>query len=74
MLIDSPQLASRPGRPPSGTNARNQPRTFGVEEELLIVDADTLRPVPRGDDMVMAATPPPRAIGSRPNSNENGRR
>ncbi|PFG17934.1 carboxylate-amine ligase [Propionicimonas paludicola] len=50
-------MPSRSRRSPFSTlpGRASEQRTFGVEEELLVVDATTLRPVPRGEAIVASA-------------------
>lgn len=57
--MPSPQSTPQRRSPSAHLQARrDRRRTFGVEEELLVVDATTLRPVPLGEQIV--------ATGDRP--------
>jgi carboxylate-amine ligase len=47
-------MLTRPG-PPPGTNKGARLRTVGIEEELLVVSSDTMRPLPAGDRVVADA-------------------
>src|SRR5205823_4252892 len=54
------RLDSRMHKPPGPPRRRRHSvgmRTFGVEEELLLVDEETGRPVPAAPQVLMAAMP-----------------
>lgn len=78
MLHASPPGPKKGGKnlkplPGIGTNGQDESmRTFGVEEELLLVDAVTFSPLPAGDRAVQLHAEAQEAMGQRADPGEPG--